>query len=143
MRVILLSAVFLLIGQVVLGQTSRDAIKQQLDTIVDRYGFRNYDDTATLNDVGVYIENEFKKHARFVYRQTYRVRGKNYFNVVGLIGDTTKARIVVGAHYDVCEALPGADDNGTGVVGLLQAIEQLKNDTLGDYSFEFVPYTLE
>lgn len=125
------------------SQTSRLEIRSQLDTIVNRFGFRSYLDTATLNDVGVYIENEFKKHSNHVYRQTYAVRGRQYFNIVGLIGDTTKPRIVVGAHYDVCEELPGADDNGTGVVGLIQAIEQLKNDTLGDYCFEFVAYTLE
>ena len=125
------------------SQTSRLEIRSQLDTIVNRFGFRSYLDTATLNDVGVYIENEFKKHSSHVYRQTYTVRGREYFNIVGLIGDTTKPRIVVGAHYDVCEELPGADDNGTGVVGLIQTIEQLKNDTLGDYCFEFVAYTLE
>ena len=125
------------------SQTSQREIESQLDTIVNRVGFRSYEDTATLNEVGVYIENEFKKHTNRVYRQTYNVRGREYFNIVGLIGDTTKPRIVVGAHYDVCEDLPGADDNGTGVVGLIQAISQLKNDTLGDYCFEFVAYTLE
>ena len=125
------------------SQTSRLEIRNQLDTIVNRYGFRAYSDTATLSDVGRYIENEFKKHTRHVYRQTYIVQNKEYFNVVGLVGDTTKPRIVVGAHYDVCDELPGADDNGTGTVGLLQAIKQLKNDTLGDFCFEFVAYTLE
>lgn len=124
-------------------QTSREEIRDQLDTIVNRVGFRSYDDTATLSAVGLYIENEFKKYTPNVYRQNYVVRNMDYFNVVGLIGDTTKPRIVVGAHYDVCGNQPGADDNGTGVVGLLQAIKQLKNDTLGDYCFEFVAYTLE
>ncbi|PIE87248.1 MAG: peptidase M28 [Bacteroidetes bacterium] len=127
----------------VFGQTSRLEIRKQLDTIVNREGFRMYEDTATLNAVGVYIENEFKKHTTKVYRQCFIIQNKEYFNVVGLVGDTTKPRIVVGAHYDVCESLPGADDNGTGVVGLLQAIKQLKGDTLGNYCFEFVAYTLE
>lgn len=126
-----------------IGQTDRTEVRAQLDTIVVREGYRSYTDTTTLNAVGLYIENEFKKHSNNVYRQTFIVLNKEYFNVIGLIGDTTKPRIVVGAHYDVCEELPGADDNGTGVVGLLQAIAQLKNDTLGDYCFEFVAYTLE
>ncbi len=136
---------FLFFGLALLAnsQTSHLEIRSQLDTIVNRYGFRSYEDIETLSDVGVYIENEFKKHSNCVYRQTYTIQGKEYFNVVGLIGDTTKPRMVIGAHYDVCEELPGADDNGTGVVGLIQAIQQLKNDTLGDYCFEFVAYTLE
>jgi len=125
------------------SQTSQVAIKYQLDTIVTRDGFRNYKDTAVLSAVGLYIENEFKKHTNQVYRQNYIVSNKEYFNVVGLIGDTTKPRIIVGAHYDVCDTLPGADDNGTGVVGLLQVMEQLKNDTEGKYCFEIVAYTLE
>ncbi len=45
----------------VFGQTSRIEIRKQLDTIVNREGFRMYEDTATLNAVGVYIENEFKR----------------------------------------------------------------------------------
>lgn len=125
------------------AQTSSAEIRNQLDTIVNREGFRNYEDTAVLSQVGLYIENEFKKHTKNVYRQNYVVYNKDYFNVIGLIGDTTKPRVVVGAHYDVCDTLPGADDNGTGVVGLLQVIEQLKNDTLGKYCFEIVAYTLE
>lgn len=125
------------------AQTSSAEIRSQLDTIVNRVGFRSYEDTATLNEVGLYIENEFKNHSKNVYRQSYRVGSREYFNVIGLIGDTAKPRIVIGAHYDVCENLPGADDNGTGVVGLIQAIKQLKNDSLGDYCYEFAAYTLE
>jgi hypothetical protein len=125
------------------AQTSSTDIRAQLDTIVNREGFRFYKDTATLSAVGLYIENEFKKHTENVYRQNFNIRDRNYFNVVGLIGDTTKPRIVVGAHYDVCQPLPGADDNGTGVVGLLQVMEQLKDDTSGRFCFEIVAYTLE
>lgn len=143
MKNICFTLLFLVSSFLASSQTSSREIRNQLDTIVNRYGFRSYTDTATLNEVGLYIENEFKKHSSAVYRQTYSAHGKEYFNVVGLIGDTTKPRIVVGAHYDVCEDLPGADDNGTGVVGLIQAIEQLKNTTSGDYCFEFVAYTLE
>lgn len=127
------------------AQTPRLVAKQQLDTLVNRDGFRSFADTATLSAVGVYIENEFKKHTRHVYRQTYIVQNREYFNVVGLIGDTSKPRIIVGAHYDVCaeQKQKGADDNGTGVVGLLQAIEQLRSDSLSAYCYEFVAYTLE
>lgn len=125
------------------AQTSRLEIRHQLDTIVNRDGFRNYADTAVLSAVGLYIENEFKKHTKSVYRQNYVVHNREYFNVIGLIGDTTKPRIIVGAHYDVCDTLPGADDNGTGVVGLLQVMKQMKGDTLGKYCFEIVAYTLE
>jgi Zn-dependent M28 family amino/carboxypeptidase len=34
--------------------------------------------------------------------------------------DLSKARVIVGAHYDVCEEQPGADDNASAVAGLLE-----------------------
>ena len=143
MRSFGISAVFFISAFITNAQTSSSELRVQLEHLVNRDGFRYYRDTATLNAVGLFIEDEFKKHTENVYRQNYTVLGKNYFNVIGLIGDTTKPRVVVGAHYDVCDSLPGADDNGTGVVGLLQVMEQLKNDTAGRFCFEIVAYTLE
>jgi len=119
MEKIYFSILFFVIALSGSAQTSSVEIRNQLDTIVNREGYRNYEDTAVLSEVGLYIENEFKKHTKNVYRQNYVIRNKEYFNVIGLIGDTTKPRVIVGAHYDVCDTLPGADDNGTGVVGLL------------------------
>lgn len=125
------------------AQTSPSIIKKQLDTIVNRDGFRTYLDTATLNSVRDYLFDEFSKHSSSPYLQNYRVKERTYSNVVTIIGDSTKPRVVVGAHYDVCGDQQGADDNGTGVVGLLQALEQLKNFSSEDYCLEFVAYTLE
>ena len=123
-------------------QTSEGEIKHQLDTIVNRKGFRNYKDTATLNAVAHYIENEFKMHTGNVRRQSYVANGMTYHNIITNIGDASKPLLVIGAHYDVCGQQKGADDNGTGVVGLLQLVKQLKAYE-GDYYLEFVAYTLE
>ncbi|MBC7419805.1 MAG: M28 family peptidase [Bdellovibrio sp.] len=70
-----------------------------------------------------------------------------------MYGDPTKPRIVVGAHYDVCdseignpaEGVPGADDNASGVSGMLELarlVQENKID-LSSHSIEFVAYTLE
>lgn len=124
------------------AQTSPQVIRKQLSNIVERDGVRSYEDTVTLNAVGRYIEMEFLKHSSTVRRQVYQARGVDYFNVIATVGDTNLPRVVIGAHYDVCGKQQGADDNGTGVVGLLQALEQLK-DYSGPYCLEFVAYTLE
>jgi Zn-dependent M28 family amino/carboxypeptidase len=50
--------------------------------------------------------------------------------------------IVIGAHYDVCQEQEGADDNASGVVGLLELARLLKNEKL-KYKIELVAYTLE
>lgn len=133
----------LLINSAVLAQTSPKEIETQLSDIVNREGYRTYNDTATLNAVGLYIERELAKHAAPVYRQSYDVDGVEYSNIIAIIGDTTLPRIIVGAHYDVCDKQQGADDNGTGVVGLLQAVKQMKDYASTEYCLEFVAYTLE
>ena len=124
------------------AQTSADTIKIQLDSILERDGFRNSGDTATLNAVAQYIEDEFENSGGSVRRQSYFVGDFEYHNIITNVGDSSKPMIVIGAHYDVCGNQKGADDNGTGVVGLLQAVDQLQDYT-GDYYLEFVAYTLE
>lgn len=125
------------------AQTSPVEIEKQLGAIVNREGYRTYMDTATLNAVALYIENELSVHTSNVYRQYYMAEGTVYSNIIALIGDTTLPRIVIGAHYDVCDKQKGADDNGTGVVGLLQAVKQMKDFSSTEYCLEFVAYTLE
>lgn len=112
-----------------------------LDTIVGM-GYRVYSDTAVLNDVGDFIYSEFETRSENVYRQSYKVGNTTYSNICAVVGDTTKPRIIIGAHYDVCHKQDGADDNGSGVVGMIAALEELK-DFNGDYCLEFVAYTLE
>ncbi len=134
---------FVLSMNCLIAQTSPSVIKNQLGTIVNRDGFRTYLDTFTLNSVRDYLLDEFSKHSPAVYLQNYLVEDRIYSNVIALVGDTTLPRIIVGAHYDVCGNQQGADDNGTGVVGLLQTLEQLKDYESKDYCIEFVAYTLE
>ena len=130
-------------GLMASAQTIPGVIETQLDALINREGYRTYDDTVTLNAVRDYIVDEFSTYADVTYRQDYLVNGVTYSNVIALVGDTTLPRIIVGAHYDVCENQHGADDNGTGVVGLFQALEQLKDYSSEDYCIEFVAYTLE
>ena len=106
------------------AQTSADTIKIQLDSILERDGFRHSGDTATLNAVAQYIEDEFENSGGSVRRQSYFVGDFEYHNIITNVGDSSKPMIVIGAHYDVCGNQKGADDNGTGVVGLLQAVDQ-------------------
>lgn len=123
------------------SQTDSTELYTLLDSIVDM-GVRNYEDTSVLNKVGNFIYDHFKLHSENVYKQSYQWNKMTYFNVIALVGDTTKPRIVIGAHYDVCENQDGADDNGSGVVGLITSLKNLKNYS-GEYCYEFVAYTLE
>ena len=117
-------------------------IKQHLTTITKSNKSRNYENLEELNRIANYIFKEFHQYADSTYYQKYNVNGNEYKNVIGVFGATHKKTIVVGAHYDVCGEQEGADDNASGVTGILELARMLKNDTL-NYRIELVAYTLE
>jgi Zn-dependent M28 family amino/carboxypeptidase len=61
---------------------------------------------------------------------------------VSRFGPKDKPLLVLGAHYDVCGEQPGADDNASGVSGLLEIARQLQGKQL-NRQIELVAYTLE
>jgi Zn-dependent M28 family amino/carboxypeptidase len=67
-----------------------------------------------------YIRGEFQAAGGGVADQPYTVGGRTYRNVIASFGPETQERVVVGAHYDAAGPLPGADDNASGVAGLLE-----------------------
>ncbi|MCW3105111.1 MAG: Peptidase [Bacteroidetes bacterium] len=104
-----------------------------------------YDENVKrLDECAAYILTEFKKFSEDVEEQKYMVAGKEYKNVICSFGPRDGTRVIVGAHYDVCEVQPGADDNASGVAGLLEIARMLKNksSTL-KYRIDLVAYTLE
>lgn len=105
---------------------------------------RNNVNVERLNECAKYIFDEFKKLTEDVEEQKYLVNGKEYKNIICSFGPKEAERIIVGAHYDVCDDQPGADDNASGVAGMLEIARMLKeqNSTL-KYRIDFVAYTLE
>jgi Zn-dependent M28 family amino/carboxypeptidase len=55
----------------------------------------------------------------------YIKAGQPYRNIILSLGAPDAPRIVVGAHYDVCGEIPGADDNASAVAGLLETARLL------------------
>ncbi|HEY2964017.1 MAG TPA: M28 family peptidase [Pyrinomonadaceae bacterium] len=81
---------------------------------------RDVTHAENLDSAAAYIASEFKQTGATVVEQPYRVEGKAYHNVIASFGPETTERIVIGAHYDTAGPLPGADDNASGVAGLLE-----------------------
>ena len=73
-----------------------------------------------LDRAAVYIAGELTQAGASVEEQPYRVEGNSYRNIIARFGPDTTERIVVGAHYDAFGGLPGADDNASGVAGLIE-----------------------
>ena len=105
---------------------------------------RSYDHPERLDAVATYIEAEFQKAGLRPIRQTFEINGRIYSNVIARYGNESAARLVVGAHYDVYGHQPGADDNASGVAGLLELAHLLQEHQPPPGSaIELVAYTLE
>jgi hypothetical protein len=118
-------------------------IYNHLDSIVKTDGYRNYKDTAVLNKVASYIFNNFSKYADTTFYQYYYFQGVRYQNVVARINNNPDLpKIIIGAHYDVCGNQEGADDNASGLVGLLETARLISYKNI-NYTIELVAYTLE
>lgn len=118
------------------------SIKRHFLQIINPKKARNHANIEELNRVANYIKGHFLQFADSVYLQSYIVDGKEYKNVVAVFGNQNTSTIVVGAHYDVCGNQDGADDNASGVVGLLEIAEMLYEKKL-KHRIELVAYTLE
>ncbi|MBC8136016.1 MAG: M28 family peptidase [Fibrella sp.] len=103
---------------------------------------RDHHHTENLDRVAAYIRAELEQAGGRTSEQTYRVDGKTYHNVVAAFGPETPERVVVGAHYDAAGPYPAADDNASGVAGLIELAHRLK-DTQLPLRVEMVAFTLE
>lgn len=136
---------FLLIAPVSLLTTAQSdtlLIKRHLIALTKTDVPRNYEQTEQLQDIAAYLHNEFLPYADTVFFQPYKIGERLYTNVIASFGTENAERIVVGAHYDVCGEQEGADDNASGVTGLLELARLLKGKTLNQ-RIDLVAYTLE
>ncbi|MCP4657544.1 MAG: M28 family peptidase [bacterium] len=110
--------------------------------LVESFFPRDYTHPGNLDLAAAYLGEQLEQAGGKVSEQSYEVAGRSYRNVVAAFGAETDDRIVVGAHYDACEPLPGADDNASGTAGLLELARMLGRAELAR-RVELVAYTLE
>lgn len=107
---------------------------------------RHADNLEDLDEAAHFIADEWKAMGLEVTWQSYLApSGKTYHNLsVTIPGADPSARVVVGAHYDVCGEQPGADDNASGVAGILELTRALvTNKPTLPYPVDIVAFTLE
>ncbi|WP_246289637.1 M28 family peptidase [Hymenobacter terrestris] len=141
LRLILL----LLLTVPALAQTPADTarLRRHLVALTTTTQPRNYQHLASLNQAADYITAELAAAGGRPTAQAYEVQGQTYHNVLASFGPETGARLIIGAHYDVCGEQPGADDNGTGVAALLELARLLGQQPALPYRIDLVAYTLE
>ena len=62
--------------------------------------------------------------------------------MVGVLNEGAPKTLIIGAHYDSHSGTPGADDNASGIAGLIELGYLLGAQKL-DYEIQLVAYTLE
>ncbi|RBQ08742.1 M28 family peptidase [Pedobacter miscanthi] len=124
------------------AQSDTALIRSHLKTLTKTPQFRNHSNIDQLNLTAGYIRNIFQKSTDSVSVQEYNVDQKTYKNIICSFGTENQKRIIVGAHYDVCGDQEGADDNASGITGLLELSRLLKGKKL-NYRIDLVAYTLE
>jgi hypothetical protein len=103
---------------------------------------RDFESPDNLDRAADYIARSFGDAGATVTFQPYSAAGIAYRNVIARLGPDGPPRVVVGAHYDVFGKLPGADDNASGVAGLLELARMLAGCEL-EAPLELVAYSTE
>lgn len=103
---------------------------------------RSFEHRANLERTAAYIEAQFKEAGAQVSIQDVMVDANRYKNVVARFGPASGRLLVIGAHYDSHGATRGADDNASGVAGLLE-LAHLLGKVAPTRPVELVAYTLE
>ena len=119
-------------------------LKKTVYILSNEIGSRGYLQIASLEKTVDYITSELSLYGYDVSFQSYEVEGKSYKNIfVEIKGKKAPEKIlVIGAHYDTVTGTPGADDNASGIAGLLE-IARLLHDKSFDKTVRFVAFVLE
>ncbi len=95
------------------------ALRSHVEALVTRFGPRAFEHPENLERAAAFLAGALRSAGAAVSEQTYRVGDRTYRNVLAELGPDTPERIVV-AHYDTAGDQPGADDDASGVAGLLE-----------------------
>lgn len=103
---------------------------------------RDYTHLKNLNRCTEYIKDTFAEAGAAPESQRFEVNGSTYQNIIGRFGVGKGAKLIIGAHYDSCGNTPGADDNASGVAGLIE-LARLFQKHPPEREIEMVAYSLE
>lgn len=97
-----------------------------------------------LHAAAEFVEREFQALGYAVESQRYISEGSTVRNLIAELPgkDHSKPVIILGAHYDTVPGTPGADDNASGVAGLLE-LARLLRGTSWSRTIKFVAFTHE
>jgi len=108
-------------------------------------GERSCRNVEKLDRAADFIEDRFRTYKCGTCRQGFTFNGNTFFNIIAEVKGSDlsqKEILVIGAHYDTVAATPGADDNASGIAGLLELARLAKIEPPRK-TIRFVAFTLE
>ena len=115
-----------------------------MEQIIGDGSYRNFKNAQELNRVSAWIREQMRLFGIPCQYQNYKVNDEAYRNVVCSLKTAHAGKVIVGAHYDVFEQSPGADDNASGVAGVIETARLLAAEKARlKKSVDFIFYTLE
>ncbi|HXV68870.1 MAG TPA: M28 family peptidase [Nitrospira sp.] len=91
-----------------------------------------------------YLRNQFASLGLTTSMHEFEAWGGTYENVIGTTsrGASSKAPLILAAHYDTVSGSPGADDNASGLAVLIEVAQRISQTSLGR-PVQFVAFCLE
>lgn len=120
-----------------------ERVKNHVYMLSQKIGNRNIFDYGNLEKTASYITAQFKDNGYDVQFQEYLLEKRKVKNIIAtkrgakMPGET----IIIGAHYDSCFN-PGADDNASGVAGLLE-LARFISDKKVERTIKFIAFVNE
>lgn len=124
------------------SQVDSNLLRQRLENIVGiRHSTANLANLDRCRDT---LEQSFLQYGLETYRQNFPYAGTTGQNIIGSHYGTVEDErvIIVDGHYDTVSNAPGADDNGSAVVGVLEAARILASYRFKK-SLRFIGFDLE
>lgn len=120
----------------------RAELAADVEMLAGEIGERNTTRYAELNAAAEFIEGSLTRAGLTPRRQSYEVRGRACHNIEVEIPGARPDILVVGAHYDSVGGSPGANDNASGVAGLLGLARRFAGKPSGQ-TLRFVAFVNE
>ena len=117
-------------------------LRETVRYLSQEIGPRSYLDVRKLTEAADYIEARFRSSGCRTARQPFTLHGDTYYNVIAERGGPGDGILVIGAHYDTVVGTPGADDNASGVAGLLE-LARLSSENPSQRVVRYVAFSLE
>lgn len=110
------------------GPALAASLRRHVEALAGGIGERHVGRPEALHAAERYVAAELASVGYEVARQTYLAEGVESSNLEVTVPGVSRASeiVLVGAHYDTVPGSPGADDNASGVAGLIEIARELR-----------------